>query len=126
MCIYIYIYMCCFPLPPVLLGEASLELSISACLGSADFPILTPDLPTNIIPAKIAWLKSSWKSPMDMRTPPLQIKILLESNPLRSRILVRRLAVPRSQVAHVWSGPSDSPRIRNLLGWLRLGWLKLP
>ena len=32
---------------------------------------------------------------MDMRTPPLKIKMLLESNPLKSRILVlvRRLAV---------------------------------
>ena len=29
---------------------------------------------------------------MDMRIPPLKIKILLESNPLKSRILVRRLA----------------------------------
>ena len=30
---------------------------------------------------------------MDMRIPPLKIKILLESNPLKSRILVQRLAV---------------------------------
>ena len=30
---------------------------------------------------------------MDMRIPPLKIKILLESNPLKPRILVRRLAV---------------------------------
>ena len=30
---------------------------------------------------------------MDMRVPPLKIKIMLESNPLNSRILVRRLAV---------------------------------
>ena len=31
--------------------------------------------------------------PMDMIITPLTIKILLESNPLKSRILVRRLAV---------------------------------
>ena len=31
--------------------------------------------------------------PMDMRIPPLKIKFLLESDPLKSRILVRRLAV---------------------------------
>ena len=31
---------------------------------------------------------------MDMRIPPLKIKILSESNPLQSRVLVRRLAVP--------------------------------
>ena len=30
---------------------------------------------------------------MDMRIPPLKIKIMLESNPLKSRIVVRRLAV---------------------------------
>ena len=30
---------------------------------------------------------------MDMRIPPLKIEILLESNPLKSRILVRRLAI---------------------------------
>ena len=52
-----------------------------------------PNLLTKIIPAKIRWLKTSGKFPMDMRTSPLQIKILFESNPLKSRILVRRLAV---------------------------------
>ena len=30
---------------------------------------------------------------MDMRIPPLKLKILLESNPLKFRIVVRRLAV---------------------------------
>ena len=34
-----------------------------------------PNLPTNIIPTKIAWLKLSGKSPMDIRIPPLKIKI---------------------------------------------------
>ena len=41
-------------------------------------------------------------SPMDMRIPPLKLKILLESNPLKSRILVRRFAV------------HPSPRVRSL------------
>ena len=31
----------------------------------------TPNLPTNIVPTNIAWLKLSGKSPMDMRIPPL-------------------------------------------------------
>ena len=36
---------------------------------------------------------------MDMRIPPLKIKIMLESNPLKSRILVQRLAVlPRGEI----------------------------
>ena len=38
-------------------------------------------------------LKLSRKFPLDMTIPPLKIKILLESNPLKSRIFVRRLAV---------------------------------
>ena len=53
----------------------------------------TPNLPTNIIPTKIRWLTISGEFPMGMIIPPLEIKILLESNPLKSRILVRRLAV---------------------------------
>ena len=52
----------------------------------------TPNFPIKIIPTKIAWLIISRKSPMDMRIPPLKTKILLESNPLNSRILVQRLA----------------------------------
>ena len=39
---------------------------------------------------------------MDMRIPPLKIKILLESNPLKSRILVRRLAVTKTPVQVCW------------------------
>ena len=53
-----------------------------------------PNLPTNKIPAKICRLNISRNSPTDMRFPPLQVKILLQSNPPKSRILVRRLAVP--------------------------------
>ena len=53
----------------------------------------TPNLPTNIIPTKVARLKISGKSPMDMMIPPPGIKILLESNPLKSVMLVGRLAV---------------------------------
>ena len=52
-----------------------------------------PNLPAKIIPAKIRRLKLSGRFPMDMRIPPLKIKILLESEPLKSRILVERLAV---------------------------------
>ena len=38
---------------------------------------------------------------MDMIIPPLKIKILLESNPLKYRILVRRLAVYMLRTARV-------------------------
>ena len=54
---------------------------------------LAPNLPTKIIPAKMRWLNISRKLPMDMRVPPLKTKILLESSPLKSRILVGRLCV---------------------------------
>ena len=30
---------------------------------------------------------------LDMRIPPLRIKIMLESNPMKSRMLVQRLAI---------------------------------
>ena len=50
--------------------------------------MLTPNRP-----AKICSLGISGNVPMDMRIPPRKNKILLESNPLKSRILVRRLAV---------------------------------
>ena len=51
-----------------------------------------PNLPTKIIPAKIRRLETSGESPMDMRIQPLRIEVMLELNPLTSRILVRRLA----------------------------------
>ena len=47
-----------------------------------------PNHPTKIIRAKIAWLKLSVIFPMDLTIPPLEFKIMLESNPLKSRILV--------------------------------------
>ena len=54
--------------------------------------LLAHNLPTKIIPAKIAWRKHSGKFPLDMRIPPLEAKALLESDPLKSRLLVQRLA----------------------------------
>ena len=55
--------------------------------------VCTPNFPTNIIPTNIAWLKLYGKFPMDMRIPPLKFKIVLESSPLKSTILVGRLGV---------------------------------
>ena len=66
----------------------------------------TPNLPTNITPTKIAWLKLSGKFPMGLGIPPLNIKIMLESNPLKSVMLVRRLAVQPSPQA------SDEPSLK--------------
>ena len=53
----------------------------------------TLNLPTEIIPTKIAWLKHSRKSPTGLGIPPLNFKIMLESNPLKSIIWVQRLAL---------------------------------
>ena len=64
------------------------------CSGLLHPGLCTPNLPTKTIPTKIRRLKTSGEFPLDMRAPPLNIKILLESNPPESRILVRRLAVP--------------------------------
>ena len=47
----------------------------------------TPNPPTNI-PTKIAGLKLSRKFPMGLGIPLLEIKIMLESNPLKSTMLV--------------------------------------
>ena len=64
---------------------------LAVWLFDSDF---TPSLPTKIIPTKIVGLKLAGRFPVDLGFPPLQIKTMLEANPLRSRILVRRLAVP--------------------------------
>ena len=52
---------------------------------------------------------------MDMRIPPFEIKILLESNPLKSRILVRVLAVgerPARKPTVLWPAPAPGPAVR--------------
>ena len=53
----------------------------------------TPNPPTDIIPSKIARLRLSGRFPMGLGIPPLNIKMLPESNPLKSIMLVGRLAV---------------------------------
>ena len=57
------------------------------CLYMYAFSILT------LHPTNIAWLKLSGNSPMGLIIPPRWIKIMLESNPLRSTMLVGRLGV---------------------------------
>ena len=50
---------------------------------------------------------------MGMRIPPLTIKIPLESNPLKSGILVRRLAIPdESRSARACPGGVEIVRVR--------------
>ena len=52
----------------------------------------TPNPLTNITPTKIARVKLDGKFPTDLGIPPLMINIMLESNPLKSIMLVRGLA----------------------------------
>ena len=56
------------------------------------------DLPTNIVPTNIALLKLSGKSPIDTRIPSLVDKIVLESNPLKSTMLVGGSGVAASRL----------------------------
>ena len=51
------------------------------------------NVPTKTVPTKIACLKLSGKLPMNMKIKPLNIKMMLQSDPLKSRILAQRLAV---------------------------------
>ena len=92
-----------------LLGKLLSTKAALTCAGVyAQSPYYTKNLP-----AEIAWLKLSGKFPMDMRIPPLNVKILLESNPLESRILVRRLAVSVFSVPRHTAWRSRSTRTRS-------------
>ena len=93
------------------LFSRSLFLGLESLLGAFETPSKgasrssvrgsTPNLRTKIIPTKIAWLKLSGRFPMGLGVPPLKIKILLESNPPKSRISVRRSGVPRHILYHI-------------------------
>ena len=67
-----------------------------SCLNrpAARFHMLpTRTVPTKTVPTKICCLNISREFPADLRLPPLSLKVLLESSSLKSRVLVRRLAV---------------------------------
>ena len=72
----------------------------------------TPNLPTNIIPTKICLTQAfSRKFPTGPGIPPLDIKIVLGSKSRKSRILVRRLAVP--YVSRRVSNEQNMKRLRS-------------
>ena len=50
---------------------------------------------------------------MDVRIPPLRIKIMLESNPLKSIMLVRRLAVHSDSSALIYQKLPDLAECQN-------------
>ena len=85
--IYIYVFLC---LPRAPRARAS---ETRGSPGSDNVRMGTPNLPTNITPANIARRKLSGKSSLGLEIPPLNIKIMLEPNPLKSTMLVGRLAV---------------------------------
>ena len=82
-------------LPPSLAPSFQASCQPSWCGMYTCLWTCTPNPPTNITPTNIAWLKVSGKSPMGLGIPPLNNNIMLESNPLKSTMLVRRLAVGR-------------------------------
>ena len=65
--------------------------------------LCTPNLPT-----KICWLKPPGEFPMDMRIPPLKHKNMFQSNPLKFRILVGRLAVSRMRGHATEAAPCET------------------
>ena len=101
-------------LPPWLLGDIQnfqpnclvpdaeatqpvVNFEVLGVCGWPGFARPTPNLPTKIIPTKIRLLNISWRFPMDMRIPPLKIKILLENKP--SEIQNLSTEIGRSQLA---------------------------
>ena len=76
--IYIYIYNYYLFICPSTTSPA-VHLSVDS---------VTHNPPTNITPTKIAWVKLSGKIPLGLGIPPLKFKIMLESNPLKSIMLV--------------------------------------
>ena len=71
-CIYIYIYTHTYTHMYVYTYNKQQWLGVN-----------TPNLPTNVLPTKIRWFKLCRRFPLDTRIPPLNMKILLESNPLK-------------------------------------------
>ena len=113
-CIYIYIYICvhiyiyiyiyihiiyvgssqkCRPQFPTISCRCKTHQNEAECA-------VRPISLLTLHPTNIAWLKLSGKFPMGLGIPPLQIKIMLESNPLKSTMLVGRLAVFATKCAH--------------------------
>ena len=97
-----------------LIREVHLGLGVGVHIETRMPPsALAPNLPNKTIPTKICRLTISRKSLIDMGIPPLEIKMLLESNPLKSRILVQRLAT-RSASRHLRilpRSPASPPRL---------------
>ena len=75
-CVYIHLYIIHLSKPRLQAGD----LRPISLLRSSLLRLLDSNFPGN--------------SPMELGIPPLRVKITLESSPLKSRSLVRRLAVP--------------------------------
>ena len=93
--IYIYIYLCVYIYIYIYIYSSRTSRPRGREATALPDPGATANLPTKIIPAKIRWLKLYGTFPMGLGVPPLEFKILLVSNPPKSRILVRRLAAGR-------------------------------
>ena len=98
MCIYIYIYTYTYIHTHTHVYSRSARADMDQAVASGVRPLINLSSrrlhPIFLLRlSKIRRLKIFRKFPMDMGIPPLDIKIMLESNPLRARISARRLAV---------------------------------
>ena len=92
--IYIYIYICIQVSGGIYVYRAPGFRSVPA--KRALRPTGMPNLPTLIIPTEIPWLIISGKCPMDVRIPPLKIKIMSQDH--RQRGLWAEVTYWRSSV----------------------------
>ena len=100
---------------------------LTGCEKSCDaWPTLCmPNPPTNIIPTniEIVWVKLYGNFPMDLGIPPLIIKIMLESNPLKSIMLVWRLAVKWHTATSIQKVGADQ-KVTSSSHWRVKPWLR--
>ena len=94
MYIYIYIYICTYTHIYVVASSQSTGARRCRVASKKLGRRPAPDLPIKISPL-LRFVDSDFpgKFPMAMITPPLKVKILPESNPPKSKVLVGRLAV---------------------------------
>ena len=86
----------------------------------SDFENLQPVFILTFSIFKMICLIDSAEFPTGLGIPPLEIKILLESNPLKSRILVRKLAVqlpPAATGTGTDTGTASQPAIQPGMAW---------
>ena len=102
-CIHIYIYICC-----VYIRYTYCYIYIYMYTYTYTVLLVTFLHPISLLRLSLLRFVDSTfprKFPMDMRTQALKLKIMLESNPLKSRIVVQRLPGNEGRRTHRWLLP---------------------